>query len=97
MSPRTPTPETWALLPSWNAVAPTTSARSAQWLAPFAERTRSISWRNDSAPTSSCDGGENPKPGRTRNAYVRPPSVTRGQPAATSGTSRVPAAPAASG
>ena len=60
------------------------------------ESTRSIVCRNDSAVTASFEGGENRYPLRIRNVYVRPPSETFGQPAATSGTSLRPAAPAAS-
>ncbi len=52
--------------------------------------------RNVPAVTGSFDGGEKRKPGRIRNVTVRPPSERVGKPAATSGTSRAPAAPEAS-
>ena len=58
---------------------------------------RSDARLNDSAVTSSFEGGEKRNPSRIANVYVRPPFETSGKSSATSGTSIRPLSPSASG
>ena len=89
--------------PAAYAVAPTTSESSPPsefgWspLASLRDSARSMVALNVSAVTAWPEGGENRKPARIRNVYVRPSADTSGSAAATSGRSVRPAAPEASG